>query len=108
MILSSSTASQNEFRILKGGNKIMEIIINKESTKEFDKSWGDAMFIEEFFECCKDGSFIDYDGYASEILWNNKVIGEHTIYPSEIHKYANQLKQLRRELGEIEIVWYNR
>lgn len=86
----------------------MKIAINHESTEEFDASCGSPMSIEEFIDCCKNDVFIDYDGYAEDIILNNKVIGSEVIYPSEIHSYEKQLRKIKNDLGEIQIVWYNR
>ncbi|MDF2533873.1 MAG: hypothetical protein K0R18_30 [Bacillales bacterium] len=82
--------------------------INVDSQEKFDKRYGDKMSLSDFLESCEDGSFIDYDGFASEIILNGNVIHKAHFYPSDALENKNKLLALQNELGELEIVWYNR
>jgi hypothetical protein len=69
-------------------------------------NYGDLMELDEFIDMCDCGSLIDYDG-CGDIVYNNKVI-YHGIYPSDVEVYQKQLEDLQKELGKIQIMWYNK
>lgn len=90
-----------------GDNKI---VIDLDSKIVFDRKdcYGDVMDLDDFIECCHDGSFIDYDGYASEIIIGDFIVYDDALYPSDYLGLEEQFKELQRKEGRIEIVWYNR
>lgn len=68
---------------------------------EFEEipDYGDCMTIGDFIECCKDGNFIDYDGfgyYATE-----DKMTDICVYPSEIMSGV-----YRKDFPKV--VWFNR
>lgn len=89
--------------------RVLDFTLNLESTKVFEKNYGDAYGLDEFIEYCESGSFINYDGSAGEILLNGKVVWDENIAPSECLFYKKKLKALNKECGGmLEIVWYYR
>ncbi len=82
--------------------------VNKDSLVKFDEDFGDKFTLDEFIECCESGGFIDYDGYASEIILNGFVIYDDSFYPSDALENKHELIELQKELGQLEIIWYNR
>lgn len=82
--------------------------INVHSEKTYNKNYGDVMTLNEFIECCKDGMFIDDDGFAREIILNGKVIYDEYFYPSGVLQYRGILLQFQERLGELKIAWYNK
>jgi hypothetical protein len=91
----------------------LEFNLNINGVEKHDGS-GDAIAIEEFVECCEDGSFIDYDGFADELLLNGVVVWRATtetnewLYPSDVLYAKSKLLKLAKENKGLEIVWYNR
>lgn len=81
------------------------LTIKLDSTTDMP-SYGDLMELEEFIDMCDCGGLIDYDGHG-DIVLNGKVIYEG-IYPSDLEVYQGQLENLQKELGKIQIMWYNR
>jgi len=61
--------------------------------------YGDVMSLQEFIECVKSGSFIDYDGSGNYV--KDGKISNIEIYPSDIKYNA-----IRREFDTI--IWFNR
>ncbi|MGG1664479.1 hypothetical protein [Brevibacillus sp. NRS-1366] len=87
----------------------MALQFNVNSQEVFNNNFGDVMSLNEFIHFCEDESFIDYDGYVSEVLLNKKVICIQTIYPSELlNKYKKDLLKLQGMVGDLQVVWYNR
>lgn len=92
----------------------MNFNLNLSSDKVFEKSYGDAMSVSEFIECCECGGFIDDDGYAVEMLLNGKVVWNARedsgapLYPSDALEYEDELLQLEKLHKGLEVVWYNR
>lgn len=92
----------------------MNFNLNLSSDKVFDKSYGDSMSIPSFIECCECGGFIDYDGYAVEMLLKGKVVWDgresngEPLYPSDALEHKDELLKLGRKNRGLEIVWYNR
>lgn len=82
--------------------------MDKTSTKKFGKNYGDKMTLNEFISSCACGGFIDYDGFAREIIWNGNVIYDNYFYPSDVLENKQKFLALQEELGELEIVWYNK
>lgn len=101
----------NESNIKLEGDKTFELNLNSE--EEFDKI-GDPMSIEEFIGSCECGGFIDYDGFASELIINNRVVLKFNdaiddyLYPSDLLGYRDELLELHKENKGLEIVWCNR
>lgn len=90
--------------------------INLNSEEIFDEI-GDAMPISEFIEMCECGGFIDYDGFADEIIIGDKVVWsaydefKSYLYPSEvlgIEDNKEALLELERLHEGVKIVWYNK
>ncbi|UUV46348.1 hypothetical protein [Bacillus phage vB_BanS-Thrax2] len=92
----------------------MNLNLNLNSDKVFDKSYGDEMSIPSFISCCQCGGFIDYDGYAVEMLlkgkvvWNAREANGEPLYPSDALDHEDELLKLARENKGLKIVWYNR
>ncbi|UGO51376.1 hypothetical protein PQE72_gp067 [Bacillus phage vB_BanS_Skywalker] len=92
----------------------MNFRLNLNSDKVLEKSFGDAMSISSFIECCECGGFIDDDGYAVEILLDGKVVWDawkesnSGLYPSDALYHYKELLQLEKAHKGLEIVWYNR
>lgn len=82
--------------------------VNKNSEVKFTQNYGDIMSLNEFVECCEDNSFIDYDGFANEIILGDKIIYNERFYPSDVLDYKSRLLGLQKELGDLKVVWYNR
>lgn len=82
--------------------------INYESTEIFDQDYGDIMPVVEFIECCETGVFNNYDGYAKEIILSGRIIAKEYLYPSDVEGWKGMLLQLKEELGDVQICWYNR
>ncbi|QIW89729.1 hypothetical protein PQE71_gp047 [Bacillus phage Izhevsk] len=92
----------------------MKFNLDLNSDKVFGKTYGDAMSVSEFIECCECGGFIDDDGYAVEMLLNGKVVWDSwkeagtSLYPSDALYNKESLLQLEKEHEGLEVVWYNR
>lgn len=69
-------------------------------------NYGDLMDLNEFIDMCESGSLIDYDGYG-DIIYNEKVVYKG-ICPSDLNFYEDQLINLQKKLGKIQIIWYNK
>jgi hypothetical protein len=82
--------------------------IDKDSQLKFEQSWGDVMPLNEFIECCRERSFIDYDGFAGELLLDGNIIFKSWFYPSDVLEHKQQLLDLQTELGALHVVWYNK
>ena len=84
-------------------SKIMrEIKLIEPIVYEDTPSYGDLMTIDSFEQCCKDGGFIDYDGYgnyATAFKMSNK-----TIRPSQV---VNGTK-LFNNPEFTHVVWFNK
>jgi hypothetical protein len=95
------------------GEMKMDIILNLNSEEEFD-GCGDKFSFKRFIKCCENGSFIDYDGFASEIVLNNKVVysfirdGKDWLYPSDALANKNDLLELDNKIDGLSIIWCNR
>jgi len=61
--------------------------------------YGDVMTLNEFKNACRNGLFIDYDGYGKYI--DDDKMTDIDIYPSDI-----KAKSIRYELNKI--IWFNR
>ena len=61
--------------------------------------YGEVMSLTEFIEYCKDGWFIDYDGYGRYVKNGKETNIE--IYPSDVKNNC-----IRHEFDTI--IWYNR
>jgi len=61
--------------------------------------FADVMSLKDFIACCKDGSFIDYDGSGNYCIDNKET--NITVYPSDIINGA-----IRWEFDAV--AWYNR
>lgn len=86
----------------------MSIVLNLESQETFTQDYGDKMSITSFISSCEAGGFIDYDGYAGEILLDNRIVYEGSIYPSDALIQKTHLLSLEKEHEGLQIVWYNR
>jgi hypothetical protein len=64
-----------------------------------DYKFGDLFILEDFLDCVKQGSFIDYDGYGYSVSEAGDVLNETPIYPSQTHKIPK---------GTTHILWFNR
>jgi hypothetical protein len=62
---------------------------------------GDIILMKVFIGCCKDGTFIDYDGYGHPIV-NGKEKLNICIKPSEVKKNPEIYIKYKK------ISWYNR
>lgn len=70
---------------------------------------GDEMPLDDFLESCDSGSFINYDGFASEVILNECVISDKAFYPSDLNTgIRKQLLDIQSQHGPVTIVWYNR
>ena len=70
---------------------------------------GDEMPLDEFLENCDGGMFIDYDGFASEVILEGRVISDQHFYPSDLDDgIRKQLLDIQQAHGTIKVVWYNR
>jgi hypothetical protein len=85
-------------------------LIDLNSNEEFNETelYGDKMSLNDFLTSCHNGEFIDYDGYASEIIINGYIVYDDAVSPSEYLSLEGQLKQLQEEKGPIFIIWYNK
>lgn len=72
-----------------------------ETPKYFDtiESDDDVYALGEFIECCKDGGFIDYDGFGVYAFEDKK--SDIKIYPSDVMN-----DKIRKDFTHV--VWYNR
>lgn len=61
--------------------------------------YGDVMKLKDFIECCKEGLFINYDGYGRYVKDGKETNVE--IYPSDVKNDC-----IRYEFDTI--IWYNR
>jgi len=88
------------------------IKLNLESTTEVNEE-DDVFPVEDFIEQCKGGSFIDYDGYADELVLNGKVVFsfynelERYLYPSDLLQNESRFLELVEEYPGLGLVWYN-
>lgn len=89
------------------------IKLNLFSTEVYLDS-GDLMTITDFIDCCECGGFIDYDGFADELVINDKIVWSMTkdynsfLYPSEVLEHREELLQLESQHEGLKIVWYNK
>lgn len=67
--------------------------------KDLIESDSHILSMAEFEECCKDRSFIDYDGYG--LYSDGEKLSNMSIYPSDV--LANRH---RKEISHV--VWFNR
>ena len=87
------------------GKIIDEVNININSKKDYkEKHIGDLIPLEDFVEIVKDGGIIDYDGYVSGIIKDNKYINDQI----ELVDYIVCLEEELKEYGDILILWVNR
>lgn len=86
----------------------MSITLNLESQEVFEKNDGDKMSLSSFISTCQAGGFIDYDGYAGEILLNDRIVSEESLYPSKALAQKEHLLSLEELHGPLQVVWYNR
>lgn len=61
--------------------------------------YGDVMSLEDFIVCCKEGNFIDYDGYGQYAKDN--MMSNVTIFPSDVVH-----NMIRKDFDTV--VWFNR
>lgn len=61
--------------------------------------FGHVMKLEEFVECVKMGTFIDYDGYGNYVKDDQE--SDVEVYPSDVKK-----NRLRKDFDTI--IWFNR
>lgn len=70
---------------------------------------GDEMPLDVFLDNCDSGGFIDYDGFASEVILNGCVISDKVFKPSQLNDgIREQLFDIQQAHGTVTIVWYNR
>lgn len=91
-----------------------DIWINVDSEIVFEDNDDDIMLVSDFVESCKQGAFIDYDGFADELLIDGKVVfsfskdfGEF-LYPSDVLENLDTFIELSEKFSGLSIVWYNR
>ena len=91
-----------------------DIWIDVDSEIVFEDDDDDIMLLSDFIEYCKQGAFIDYDGYADELLIDGKVVfsfreafGE-CLYPSDVLHNNGTFIELAEEFSGLSVVWYNR
>lgn len=91
-----------------------EIQIDLGSEIVFEDDDDDIMLLSDFIEYCKQGAFIDYDGFADELLIEGKVVfsfkeafGE-CLYPSDVLHNEGTFGELVEEFSGLSVVWYNR
>lgn len=82
--------------------------LNYKSEEVFTKDYGDIIPLVEFIDLCESGSFIDYDGFAGELLYEGKVIYKGMMLPSVILENKKYLLRQNKKKGKIDVVWYNR
>lgn len=71
----------------------------KEPTYYDIPKYGNRMSMNVFIKCCKDGSFIDYDGSGNYV--KDGKISDITIYPSDITS-----NNYRKDFTEM--IWFNK
>jgi hypothetical protein len=86
----------------------VDIVVDASSAEKFEQDYGYIMSLDEFIGHCEHGMFIDYDGFAGEILLNGNIICKQFIYPSKALRNKAELLQKQVELGKLDVVWYNK
>lgn len=100
-------------RLLPNQNKelptsLTDLQVNINSTEKYEEDFGDVMSLQNFIDYCEDNFFTDDDGYANELLWKGNIIRNKQLYPSDLLDEKEKYLTLQEELGELQIVWYNR
>ncbi|MFQ3543543.1 hypothetical protein Q7A53_05610 [Halobacillus rhizosphaerae] len=85
-------------------------VINLSSDKDYDyeKGYGDVMSVTEFIDACNSGGLIDYDGHATEIIVNGKIVSDKPFSPSDVEDFEEEFLAFEKEHGKVEVVWYNK
>lgn len=98
----------------RGSDDMTHVVeLNLESTKMVDED-DDLFLITEFIEDCKCGAFIDYDGFADELVLDGKVVFsfhdafQEYLYPSDLLDNEETFLELAKENEGLQLVWYNR
>lgn len=81
----------------------LKVLGSKEDIKH-----GDIYSMNEFAEMVEDGSLIDYDGHASEIIIGGNIVSDEAFGPSYFEDHLDKFLELQKKHDKIEIVWYNR
>lgn len=91
----------------------MAFTLDLDSVDKYD-GIGDAMTLTAFIEHCESGVLIDYDGYASELILNNRVvftfcgvIDGSPLYPSDALHHKESLLKLQESYPDLKISWCN-
>lgn len=88
------------------------INLNLESTRKVRED-DDVFLIEDFIEQCKGGSFIDYDGYADELVIDGKVVFSfydelgRNLFPSDLLQNESRFLEMVAQYPGLGLVWYN-
>jgi hypothetical protein len=86
----------------------MNIVLDLESKIE-PNNYGNQYPIKQFIEDCESRGFIDYDGWARELILDNKVVwNKESIYPSDALRNKEKLLYLESRHPGLKIMWYNR
>lgn len=75
-------------------------VITKFTWEPIDPEFGDLMTIQEFIECVKDGTFIDYDGFGNYATATH--VSNAYLQPSDIKDKGFDV------LNFTHVLWYNR
>lgn len=83
--------------------------LNVESEEAYTYDFGDLYPLDAFVEDCQNSVFVDYDGYADELVLDGKVVWSKALAPTDIDFYGEKLKELnRKQDGKLQIAWYNK
>ncbi|WP_078598649.1 hypothetical protein [Evansella clarkii] len=86
-----------------------QLPVDLNSTERYTDNIGDKMPLNEFLECCDGGMFIDYDGHASEVILDGRIISDKPFSPSDLEEgVREQLLDIQKTHGNLTIVWYNK
>lgn len=91
--------------------------MNKIKYKPIPTTCGALFTLERFIENCKDGGFIDYDGfgyYAFKDKISNKVVrpsditGKYSIFNEKTEKFDKKTKPINIDRRFTHVMWFNR
>lgn len=106
--------SKNELENELENDGQRDIWIDVDSEVVFEDDDDDIMLLSDFIEYCKQGAFIDYDGYADELLIGGKIVFSFReafgdlLYPSDVLDNLDTFEGVSKEFSGLSVVWYNR
>lgn len=68
---------------------------------------GTIFNLEDFIAYSEAGHLTDDDGFAYELVCNQKVLIQEAFYPSQVVKFKEEFEELIDKMGECLVVWYS-